>query len=338
MPKVSSSQLPLSAIFAIHKPSGPTSMSIINKIKLLLQGSNLFMSEKDIKQLGRLKGKRLKGANKHLDLKVGQGGTLDPLADGVLVVGVGAATKKLSDFLDCDKEYQAICLLGSETDTYDSEGSIVRRVPWSHVTRDAIEKVLPTFTGKIQQTPPIYSALKMDGKPLYEYAREGRPLPRPIEKREVTMHKLEVLSFENPASAADADDGHSYKPPEKIFTAEQREALKKALEGGIDHSVDKTPPLDDIPDEDQTVPPVFKIRMTCSSGTYVRCIAHDIGHAVGSAAHVVSLTRLHQGKWGAEDCVSYDLFEAASNDAERDEEGWTAWERAVMEKMEIVEK
>jgi len=139
------------------------------------------------------------------------------------VVGVGKGTKRLNDFLDCTKEYRTTCLLGCETDTYDSEGARIRTAPWRHVTREKLEDALVQFRGEIQQAPPIFSALKMDGMPLYDYARKGIPLPRPIEKRPVTVHSLELVDWKG--------SDHSYRWPENVFTAEQKKALARSLSG-----------------------------------------------------------------------------------------------------------
>ncbi|KAL5489761.1 PUS4_1 [Sanghuangporus weigelae] len=335
MPKSNVPPLPTSALFGIVKPSGPSSMAVINDLKRLVSASKIFMPErvarenaKDlyrkgsdldaglrVDKKGREKGKwkKAKGKSRELEAKMGQGGTLDPLADGVLVVGINKGTKKLSEFLDCIKEYRTTCLLGCETDTYDSEGAQVRTAPWRHVTRESIESALEKFCGRIQQTPPVFSALKMDGKPLYEYAREGIPLPRPIERRQVTVHSIELTHW-IPGS------DHSYNFPEKKFTDEEREKLEKALKGV------ELPPDAAIKDEPESTsaeysagaskeasspsngseeneklaverPPTFVLSMRVSGGTYVRSIVHDLGHALGSAAHVVTLTRSKQGRF-----------------------------------------
>ncbi|KAI9064423.1 hypothetical protein FKP32DRAFT_1541134, partial [Trametes sanguinea] len=228
---------PLSGLFGVVKPSGPTSMSLVNDVKTLVANSPLFVEESKLAQKAK-SGK--KGKFRRDAVKIGQGGTLDPLADGVLVIGVGKGTKKLSEFLDCVKEYRTTCLLGCETDTYDSEGKQVRLAPWHHVTREQVEKTLDQFRGEIEQIPPIFSALKMDGMPLYEYARKGIPLPRPIEKRKVTVHELELVEW--------LGSDHVFRFPEKKFTKEEQEALQKTLK-----SVDTSAAIEDQPDEE--VPP-----------------------------------------------------------------------------------
>ncbi|KAI6109502.1 pseudouridine synthase [Pisolithus sp. B1] len=292
MPKVTSPHLPLSGLFAVYKPSGPTSMSVLEDIKKLICKSPLFADATG-------KGKRAKDT-----VKIGQGGTLDPLADGVLVVGVGQGYQAI------EREYRTTALLGCETDSYDSEGARVRVAPWRHVTRDVVESKLEKFRGEIHQTPPIFSALKMDGKPLYEYARRGIPLPRPIGKRKVTVHSLELVSW--------LGSDHSYCWPEKQFTPEEKEAMVKAL-----GSVEEGP---------------------VSGGTYVRSIVHDLGHALGSAAHVVTLTRVRQGRFTTEapeseqdkGCVPWEVFERAKEtEGECDESGYRGWEREVLDRFDM---
>jgi tRNA pseudouridine55 synthase len=121
--------------------------------------------------------------------KAGHTGTLDPLATGVLPLCFGAATKFSQMHLDADKEYEATAQLGSKTSTGDAEGDVIEERP-VHVDAADIARVVPQFTGPIRQTPPMHSALKKDGKALYEYARAGIEVER--EARSVTIHKLDV--------------------------------------------------------------------------------------------------------------------------------------------------
>jgi len=315
-------------------------MHIVNELKKLINNSRLFVHQE---KLEKTAGKKRAWKD---NVKTGQGGTLDPLADGVLVVGVGKGTKRLNDFLNCTKEYRTTCLLGCETDTYDGEGARVRTAPWRHVTRDKVEDALAQFRGEIQQAPPIFSALKMDGMPLYDYARKGIPLPRPIEKRPVTVHSLELVEWKG--------TDHPYRWPESVFTAEQKKALARSLSGlrpASEHDDDVVAVESDsseaapaAPDPDE-VPTAFVLQMRVSSGTYVRSIVHDLAHALGSAGHVVTLTRSRQKDYaldpseeGDRRCVPWKVFEAALEDAgERDADGWTAWERDVLDKLDVVE-
>ena len=135
-------------IIIIDKPAGWTSMDVCGKLR------------------GILKTK-----------KVGHAGTLDPMATGVLPVFVGSATKAVSFAESGDKEYIAGLRLGVTTDTQDTSGNVLAQSPVC-VTREALEAVLPRFTGEIQQIPPMYSAIKLNGQKLYELARHGAELPR----------------------------------------------------------------------------------------------------------------------------------------------------------------
>ncbi|KAF7304818.1 Dihydrodipicolinate synthetase [Mycena kentingensis (nom. inval.)] len=320
MPKVSKDALPVSGFFGVVKPSGPTSMAIINDLKLAVARSKIFVAADKIE---KNKGKRISMHGKN-DVKIGQGGTLDPLADGVLVIGVGKATKKLNQFLECVKEYRTTCLLGCETDSYDSEGARVKTAPWKHVTREKVEGILDKFRGEILQTPPIFSALKMDGRPLYEYARQGIPLPRPIEPRKTTVHSLELVEWK---------DEHEFRWPSKALSMEEKTALNTALGGEAGPGPDG---------EEEGVPPCFVLTMRVSSGTYVRSIVHDVAQALGSAGHVVTLSRTRQGRFaltaaeeGDQECIEWSVLADASKQV-AGEDGWRDWERAILENLEIV--
>jgi len=131
---------------------------------------------------------------KRTNKKVGHGGTLDPLAEGLLIIGIGEYTKELTKFLrESIKEYICIIKLGYISDTYDKEGKIIetnKEIP----DFEKIKEILESFKGKILQKPPIYSAIKIKGKPLYKLARKGEKVN--LKEREVTVYDLEVLDFQ----------------------------------------------------------------------------------------------------------------------------------------------
>lgn len=154
----------LNAILLLDKPGGVTSNAALQRAKRLLQAS-----------------------------KAGHAGTLDPLASGLLPVLLGEATKFADDLLGADKEYVATLQLGVSTTTGDIEGEIVERRPVT-LGPGQIESALAGFRGPIDQVPPMYSALKHAGKPLYVLAREGRTVARA--PRRVTIHALETLGLE----------------------------------------------------------------------------------------------------------------------------------------------
>ncbi len=184
--------------------------------------------------------------------KVGHGGTLDPLATGVLPIALGEATKLAGRMLDSDKAYEFTIRFGEETDTLDAEGQVIAT---SHVipTIDQLEAVLPRFAGPIEQVPPAYSALKIDGKPAYARARDGEQLE--MKRRSVTIHDLHIMAlFGNEAT----------------------------------------------------------LSATVSKGTYIRSLARDIAHALGSVGHVTMLRRTKAGPFTLEQAISLDfLMEAA---------------------------
>jgi tRNA pseudouridine55 synthase len=151
---------------------------------VLLLDKPVGMSSNDALQ----KAKRLYHA-----AKAGHTGSLDPLASGMLPLCFGEATKVSAYLLDASKVYRFKCALGRRTATGDAEGEVIETRPFEHITRDAIEKLLPRFSGELMQVPPMYSALKKDGKRLYELAREGIEVER--EARPVTIYSLQLLAF-----------------------------------------------------------------------------------------------------------------------------------------------
>ncbi len=153
----------VNGILVIDKPQGVTSNGILQQVK------------------------RLYGA-----AKAGHTGALDPLATGVLPLCFGEATKFSQMMLDSDKAYITTAKLGIRTETGDSEGAVVEEKPVPALTEAQVEAVLENFRGDIQQVPPMYSALKHQGKPLYEYAREGIVIDRPA--RPVTIYELTLLA------------------------------------------------------------------------------------------------------------------------------------------------
>lgn len=128
--------------------------------------------------------------------KVGHCGTLDPMATGVLVICTGEATKVSSMIVDMDKEYSAVMKLGERTDTYDAEGRVIASANPSGITKEAVQEVLARFRGRIKQKPPMYSAIKQAGTPLYKLARKGIDVERP--EREIEITGLELESFDPP--------------------------------------------------------------------------------------------------------------------------------------------
>ena len=154
-------------IINVDKPTGITSMDVVRKIR-------------------KASGLR----------RVGHGGTLDPTATGVIPVAVGTATRLLEYLLNGNKSYIATIELGTRTSTYDSEGVITEYCDPSEITQENLTDMLSNFQGEIMQTPPMYSAVKIKGKRLYELARKGISVQR--KSRKVSIHKLSLLAFEPP--------------------------------------------------------------------------------------------------------------------------------------------
>lgn len=314
----------MNGIFAVDKPSGPSSADIISQIKKALNASTLVEgSEANIgpakskrNQRNRKKGGKQwwKNKNNQDAVKVGHGGTLDPLASGVVVVGVGEGTKKLTSFLtDCTKTYEAVAMFGVSTDTYDSTGKILEHGETSNLTVDVIKETIKSkFSGEILQFPPVYSALKMNGKPLYEYAREGLPLPKPIEPRKVTVNFFEVASpdfdweqteYSLPAAGPASDE-------ERELILQQGQAMMNSV-ATVDLSKLTSSVVSSGKNNDLEVPsdnkkyPTLKLRFSVSSGTYIRSLIHDLAKAVGSTAHMTKLVRVQQGPFE----LSKNVFE-----------------------------
>jgi tRNA pseudouridine55 synthase len=181
--------------------------------------------------------------------KVGHGGTLDPLASGVLPFALGEATKLCGRMLDSTKKYDFTIKFGQETDTLDAEGEVIE-TSQVRPTPEQIEAALPRFRGEIKQVPPAYSALKVDGKAAYKRARAGEELE--LKPRRVTIAELQLLA---------------------------------------------------VTDDEAT------LSCTVSKGTYIRSLARDIAHALGTVGHLSYLRRTRAGPFSLESAVSLDFLE-----------------------------
>lgn len=164
-PRIKTVRRPIHGVLLLDKPLGWTSNDALQKAKWLLRAE-----------------------------KAGHTGTLDPLATGLLPLCFGAGTKFSQVSLDADKAYQATLQLGATTTTGDLEGEVLEERPVS-VSREQIEAACATLRGEIDQVPPMYSALKFEGRPLYEYARAGIQIERP--SRRVTIHALDIIDWQD---------------------------------------------------------------------------------------------------------------------------------------------
>ena len=195
-------------------------------------------------------------------IKVGHGGTLDPLATGVLPIALGEATKLCGRMLDASKTYDFTISFGAETSGLDAEGEVIATSEHRPTLGD-IERVLSQFTGQIKQIPPTYSAIKIDGKRAYERARAG-------EEVEMKARMVTILSL----SVGDVGDG----------------------------------PLHEI-----------TLSADVSKGTYIRSLARDIAHAVGTVGHVKMLRRTRAGPFTLQSAISLDKLNAFGQGAAQED-------------------
>ena len=186
--------------------------------------------------------------------KTGHCGTLDPLASGLMIVLVGKYTKLQDKFMKQDKVYHATIRLGLKTDSGDLDGKIISQSDFSHVTKELIGQVCKSFIGKINQIPPMYSALKVNGQKLYELARKGITVDR--KPREITIYSIDLTDYQK-------DN--------------------------------------------------FSIRVKCSSGTYIRTLAEDIGKKLNTDTVLINLIREEIGNYKLSDALNIDDIKENDN-------------------------
>jgi tRNA pseudouridine55 synthase len=205
--------------------------------------------------------------------KIGHGGTLDPLATGVLPIAIGEATKLAGRMLDSDKIYDFTIRFGVQTDTLDGEGVEIARSD-IRPTLAEVEAVLPRFTGPIEQVPPAYSALKVDGQRAYDLARAGEEVV--LASRSVIVH---ALSLRHPGLVPGSTGPQTEAP------ADERKPEQVRHDGSVE-SVTLTAHV--------------------SKGTYIRSLARDIAHALGTVGSVAMLRRIKAGPFTLADSISLD--------------------------------
>lgn len=184
--------------------------------------------------------------------KIGHTGTLDPDAEGVLPVALGKATRLVDMITDKEKTYEAVMRLGVITDTQDMSGTVLSQTTELSVTEEELCTVVSSFVGDYMQVPPMYSALKVNGKKLYELAREGKTVER--KPRPVHFYEIEILDISFP---------------------------------------------------------LVRFRVTCSKGTYIRTLCHDIGEKLGCGAAMESLLRTKVGRFTLDDAITLAQTEEA---------------------------
>ncbi|KAL9106559.1 MAG: hypothetical protein Q9227_008405 [Pyrenula ochraceoflavens] len=361
-------------VFAINKPPRMTSADVLRSLSGHFQSSALFaplLARGKTRQDAKANPSRRHRRDNPIKVKLGHGGTLDPLATGVLVVGVGDGTKSLSNFLGYSKTYYTVVLFGAATDSYDTEGKVVARAPFESVTRERVEEALGQFRGKIKQIPPLWSAIRVDGKHMYEYAREGKKPPRDLVERPMETTEVRLLDWY-------AGGTHSWQWPKEEAPEEEKDAAQKVFqvdaeasnseETSLKRKISTSPaPLSDnatsyqtpkrlktddnpnaerarsaryipsVPSDSQTPcpAPAALIRLTVSSGFYVRSFAHDLGKAVGSLAIMSKLVRSSQASFslGAEN-KRFGLEAAKDNEAKEPSSNFRVFEYSDLEKGE----
>lgn len=254
-------------ILYIDKPYRWTSFDVVNKVRWLL-----------CKRLGTKK------------LKVGHAGTLDPLATGVMIVCTGRATKRIEELQAHTKEYVATLRLGATTPSFDLEHEIDAYYPTAHITREQVEAVLKTFLGRIEQIPPSYSAVKVEGKRAYDLARKDKDVE--LKPKVLVIDEIELLEFNSGDSPS--QQGRVGEEPGAIIART-----------GMRNKAFLTSPAQPTDTNDY---PSITIRVVCSKGTYIRALARDIGVALGSGAHLTALRRTRVGDVRVEDCMTMEQF------------------------------
>ena len=234
----------------IDKPVGPGSTDIVSAVKRALREGG------------------------YAKVKVGHGGTLDPLASGVLPVALGEATKLSGRMLDADKAYAFTVRFGAQTDTLDLEGKVIATSD-ARPTMAALEAVLPRFTGPIEQVPPAYSALKVVGQRAYDLARAGEDVV--LAGRSVVIHALARIRHAELVSASPLPQA-----PEP--------------EAGI---------LKPVQDDGAGLEEITLVAAV-SKGTYIRSLARDIALALGTVGHVTMLRRTKAGPFTLDPAISLD--------------------------------
>ena len=221
-------------------------------------------------------------------VKVGHGGTLDPLATGVLPIALGEATKLTGRMLDASKVYAFTIAFGAETDTLDLEGQVIAESP-VRPTISEVEAILPRFTGPIQQVPPAYSAIKVDGERAYDLARAGEAVE--LKSREVTIHQI----LPEPGRGTGEGGGGGLAPGAAFG------------DSPLHHPAGGPPPR---AGED-----LAQITLVAhvSKGTYIRSLARDIAKALGTVGHVTMLRRIKAGPFGIEQAISLDKLNEVAN-------------------------
>jgi len=234
-------------------------------------------------------------------VKIGHGGTLDPLAEGVLPIALGEATKLAGRMLDATKTYVFTIRFGEETDTLDTEGEVIARSD-RFPPLAAVAGVLDHFTGPIEQVPPAYSALKVDGKRAYDRARAGEDVE--LATRAVTIYCLSFYRHAELVSASSLPTESSKQDDD--WTPKQVRGDDQQLESTFQTTTGRPDPYD--PSAPLELAEAVTLVATVSKGTYIRSLARDIARALGTLGHVTYLRRIKAGPFHQEQAISLDTL------------------------------
>ncbi len=294
---------PEGIILPIDKPYRWTSADVIRKVKYAA-----------IKHFGKK------------NLKVGHAGTLDPLATGVLLVCIGAATRQAETLQKHDKEYLAGIAFGATTPSYDREKEIDRFFPYDHITAQAVEAVLPRFLGEQEQIAPLFSAKSVDGQRAYELARklyrehrDNTDAAALLSRQRITIHSLRLEAFQPAGTPSETGRQLAETRPRCAVPARSAaEMLAGPCPGGAHSAVSAgASGRIHVTDNSALGLPVATIRIACTKGTYIRAFARDLGEALGSGAHLESLCRTRTGDYTLDKALSLEqalaLFDVAPN-------------------------
>lgn len=258
-------QLQAGFVLPVDKPRQWTSFQAVGKVKAVLR--NLY----GIK-----------------NIKIGHAGTLDPLATGLLLVCIGKATKTIPSLQDADKVYTGTMVLGATTPCFDLEQAIDRYFPFSHISPSLLDSARQQFVGDIMQTPPLFSAVKVDGQRAYELARR-EDVPASIAVKPVHVSQFEITAFR--------PGNNDPLPPLDSPSPAPSQGSRAP------HLYDK--PLGSIP----PALPQLDFSIHCGKGTYIRSLARDFGAALGSGAFLASLRRERVGHFSTADALPPEAVE-----------------------------
>lgn len=255
----------MEAIIAIDKPVGWTSFQVVNKLKWHIR--------------------HLTGVKK---FKIGHAGTLDPLASGLLLVCVGKATKQIEQLQAGVKEYSGTMVLGATTPCYDLERAIDAYYPYEHITPEAIEQARQQFIGEIEQVPPIFSAVKVDGQRAYQSAREGEEVAVAAKKVSIYGFGIERVYRRDGSSSRTSISSISSNTSLTSMTSHLYRNPQGAVPEGL---------------------PLIDFHVICSKGTYIRSLARDMGEALGSGAFLSALRRERIGDYTIDNAIKLEDIE-----------------------------